>query len=91
MDLGKRFEEASAYAAVSVSSLEANTPYPLTKANRINTKYGLAVVLTHQGPDEGVVQVFLPQCYSDVMTDSDLASINSKAVALRLVYKGECD
>ena len=91
MDLGNRFVEASAYAAVSVSSLEVNTPYPITRAKRINTKYGLAVELTLQGPDEGVVQVILLQRYSDVMTDSDLASINSKAVALRLVYKGECD
>ena len=87
MDLGKRFEDASAFAAVSVSSLEANTPYPITRAKRINTKYGLAVVLTLQSPDEGVVQVFLPQRYSDVINDTDLTGINSKAVALNLVYK----
>jgi len=85
MDLAKRFEEASAYAAVSVSSLDAHTPYPITRAKRISTKYGLAVVLTLQGPDAGVVQVFLPQRYSDVITDSDFTSINSKAVALNLV------
>jgi len=91
MDLAKRFEEASAYAAVSVSSLDAHTPYPITRAKRISTKYGLAVVLTLQSPDEGVVQVFLPQRYSDVITDSDLTSINSKAVTLNLVYKGVCD
>jgi len=51
MDLGKRFEETYAFPAVSVSSLDANTPYPIIRAKRINTKYGLAVVLTLQGPD----------------------------------------
>jgi len=48
-------------------------------------------VLTLQVPHEGVVQLFLPQRYSDIITDSDLASINSKAVTLSLVYKGVCD
>jgi len=91
MDMGKRFEDASAFAAVSVSSLEPNTPYPITRATRINTKYGVAVVLTLQSPDDSVVQVFLPQRYSDVITDTDLTSINPKAVVLSLVYKGVCD
>jgi len=91
MDLGKRFEDASALAAVSVSSLEPDTPYPITRAKRIKTKYGLAIVLTLQGPDVSVVQVFLPQRYSDVITDTDLTAINSKTVALSLVYKGVCD
>jgi len=55
--------------------LEANTPYPITRAKRINTKYGLEIVLTLQGPDDGEVQVFLPQRYSDVMTESDLGEL----------------
>ena len=48
-------------------------------------------MLTLQGPDESVVQVFLLQRYSDVMTDTDLTAINSKTIALSLVYKGVCD
>ena len=32
-------------------------------------------MLTLQGPDDGVVQVFLPQRYSDVMTESDLGEL----------------
>ena len=91
MDLGKRFEEATAYASVSVCSLEPHKQYPITRAKRISTKYGLSVVLTLRGSDSGVVQVFQPQRYSDVMTDADLESINSKEVALHLVYKGVCE
>jgi len=66
MELGKRFDEATAYAPFSVSSLEPHKLCP-------------------------IVQVFLPQRYSDVMKDADLESINSKAVALNLVYRGVCD
>ena len=90
MDLAKRFEEATAYASVSVSSLEHHTKYPITRAKRISTKYGLSVVLTLRGLDSGVVQVFLPQRYSDVMTEADLESINNE-VSLHLVYKGVCE
>jgi len=91
MDLAKRFEEATAYASVCVTSLEPHKSYPITKAKRISTKYGLAVVLTLRGSDTSVVQVFLPQRFSDVMTDNYLDSINSKAIALNLVCKCVCD
>ena len=91
MDLGKRFEETTTYASDSVFSLEPHKPYPITRAIPISTKYGLSVSLTLRGSDTGVVEVFLAQRYSDVMTDADLESINSKAVALNLVYKGICE
>jgi len=42
-------------------------------------------VLTLRHSDTSVVQVFLPQRYSDVMTDADKESINSKAVVLNVV------
>jgi len=48
-------------------------------------------VLTLRGSDIVVVEVFLPERYSDVMTYADLDSINSKAISLNLVYKGVCD
>jgi len=86
LDLAKRFEEATVYASVSVSFLEPHKQYPINRAKRISTKYGLSVVLTLKCPDSGVVQVFLPQRYSDVMTDADMESIYSKEVALHLVY-----
>jgi len=82
MDLVKRFEEATAYASASVTSLEPYKPYPITRAKRISTKYGLVVVLTLRDSDTGVVQVFLTQRYSDFMTDTDLDSIISKAVSI---------
>ena len=45
-------------------------------------------MFTLRNSDTSVVQVFLPQRYSDVVTDADIQSINSECVDLNLVYKG---
>ena len=91
MDLTKRFEEATAYASVSVASLEPHRQYPICRAKRLSTKFEMSVVFTLRCSNTNFVQVFLPQRYSDVVSDADLESINSKAVALNLVYKGVCE
>jgi len=90
MDLGKRFEEATAYASVSVASLEPHKIYPIVRVKRLSTRFGLSVLLTLRSPETNVVQFFLPQRYSDVVTDADIQSFNSGAVELNLVYKGVC-
>jgi len=91
MDLTKRFEEATAYASVNVNALEPHKLYPIIRAKRIPTKYGLSVVLTLRIAESKIVQVFLPKRYTDVVSDADIDAINSKAVSLHLVYKGVCE
>jgi len=88
-DLAKRFE-ATAYASI-VTSLEPHKLYPIIRAKRIPTKYGPTVVLTLRVSKTSIVQVFLPKRYSEVMSDTDIDSINSKAFLLHLVYKGVCE
>ena len=90
MDLAKSFEVATAYTSVNLTSLESNKLYPIFRAE-ITTKYGPTVLLTLRVSETGIVQVFLPKRYSDVMSDEDMDSINSKAVSLHLVYKGVCE
>jgi len=90
MDLGKRFQESTAYA-VSIASLEPQNRYPIVRAKRLTTRFGMSVVFTLRSSDTNVVHVFLPQRYSDVFTDADIHSINSGAVELNLVFKGVCD
>jgi len=75
MDLTNRFEEANAYASVNVNTLEPHKLYPITRAKRIPTKYGLSVVLTLRNLETNIVQVFLPKRYSDVVSDSDIDDI----------------
>ena len=91
MDIGLRFDEATAYNTVSVASLEPHKPYPVIRAKRLSTKYGMSVVVTLRKPDDNVVQVFLPQRYSDVVSDADILSINSECTDIKLVYKGVCE
>jgi len=78
MNLNKRIEEATAYAAISVASLEPHKRYPIITDKRLSTKNGMSVVFTLRNSDTNVVQVFLPQRYSDVVTDADIHSINSE-------------
>ena len=82
MDLAKRFEEATAYASVNVTSLEPHKLYPIIRAKRIPTKYVPTVVLTLRISETNIVQVFLPERYSEVLSDTDMDSINSKTVSL---------
>jgi len=39
MDIGKRFDEATAYNTVSVATLEPHKRYPVIRAKRLSTKY----------------------------------------------------
>jgi len=91
IDLGKRFEEATAYASVSIASLEPHKRYPIIRAKRLSTKFGMSVVLTLRSSDTTIVQGFLPQRHSDIVTDADIHSINFGAVELNLVYKSLCE
>ena len=91
MNLGNRFEEATAYSSVNVTSLELNKLCLIVWAKRISTKYGPTVLLTLRVSETSIVQVFLSKRYSEVLSDDDMDSINSKAVALHLLYKGACE
>ena len=51
----------------------------------------MSVVFTLRNFDTNVVQVFLPQRYSDVVTDADIQTINSECIDLNLVFKGVCE
>jgi len=87
MDLAKRFEKATAYASVNVTSMEPHKFYPIVSAKRISTQYGPTLVLTLRISETSIVQIFLIKRYSEVMSDADVDSIHSKALALYLVYK----
>jgi len=90
MDLTKFFEEATAYASVNVNTLEPHKLYPILRAKRISTTYGLSVVLTRIA-ETNIVQIFLPKHYSDVVSVADIDDINSKADSLHLVFKGNAN
>jgi len=88
MDLTKRFEEATSCASVTIGSLEINKLYPIVGVKRIATKYEPRILLSIRESEAKVVKIFLPRRYCAVISDDDMEKINSKAVSLKLEYRG---
>ena len=91
MDLKVRFVAADISDVVKVNELEVGRKYPISKARRLDTKYGDSVLLTILEFGENPVSVFLPKRYTGVFTDDDIDRINSKRTKLHLIYKGTCE
>ena len=91
MDLAKKFEDATASASVNISTLILNRPYPIVCARRITTRFGSTVLLSIRDTDEQLIQIFFPRRYASVVSDEDIAKINSRSIYLNLVYKGICE
>ena len=90
MELDRKFKIATSFRSVSLGSLEHDQQYPIVHAERINTRYRQSVLLAILDPPTTSVKVFLLTWYGDVASDEDLQVINSKHVALYLIYKGTC-
>jgi hypothetical protein len=67
-----------------------NTPYPIERAEKLQAKFGGAILLTLQESPQTFVTVFLPRRYGAHFTENDLRSINDKSVSLALKYLGDC-
>jgi hypothetical protein len=89
MSLAAFFQQTSTDYTINLNCLVKAQPYPITCAERCNTRYGPAVLLTIQ-ESENSLKAFLPRRYSEIMTDEDLTNINSGKEKLYLVYKDNC-
>jgi hypothetical protein len=61
MDLTKRFEDAVAYQAVRISSLDVDRRYEIRSAEKVTTKFGPSVALEIKESPFNIVKVFLPK------------------------------
>ena len=61
MNLEKRFEEAIYSTTVGINSLVLNRPYPIIRAKRLTTRYGLTVLLSLRDAYEKIIQIYLPK------------------------------
>ena len=91
MDLKVRFVAADISDVVKVNELEVGRKYPISKATRLDTKYGERILITILEFGENPVSVFLPKRYSGAFTDDDIDRINFKITKLHLIYKGTCE
>jgi hypothetical protein len=65
-------------------------PYPITRAELVDTRFGPTVLLSIRDSAASIKKVFLPRRYSAVETDQDILAINSGTSRLNLIYRGVC-
>jgi len=78
MELAKQFEEATSCQSVNICSLETDKKYPIVRAKRITSKFGLTVLLTICDSESTTVQTFLSNRFGAVVSDNDTEEINNK-------------
>jgi hypothetical protein len=87
--LAKRFQETSASYTINFVFLEMDAPYPITRALRVETRFGTTVLLCIRDSGSSI-KVFLPRRYIVVVTDQGTSVINSETNRVILIYRGVC-
>ena len=73
---------------IKIGALKQNVPYPIERAERVQTKYGETVLATLRAESpQTFLKVFLPGRYGVLFSD-ELQRINEKTVSLSLKYLG---
>ena len=88
MDLAPRFAKAASGNIVPIDTLEVGPRYLVTHAQRQETQYGLAVLVTLRNEPTNDVRVFLPKRLTDVFQDSDIELFNTGSRTYHLVSHG---
>ena len=88
MDLTVRFAKAASGNIAPVNTLKVGRRYLVTYAQRQNTQYGPAILVTLRIDPTNDVRVFLPKRFTNVFRDSDIELINNSTRAYHLVYHG---
>jgi hypothetical protein len=90
MDLSETFRMTSACQNIRITSLKTDNLYPIERAEKVQTIYGEAVLLTLKESSQVYVKLFLPRPYGALFSEDDLKSINDETVSLALRYRGTC-
>jgi len=85
-----KFKMTSACQTIRLTSLKTDSPYPIERAEKVQTRYGEAVLLTLKESSQVYVKVFLPRRYGALFSEDDLKSINEITVSLAFRYRGTC-
>lgn len=86
MDLSKKFKMTSCHV-IKIPSLEMDRAYPIVQAEKVQTKFSEAILLT-TGIFARISKCFNPKVME--YSSPDLKSINEKTVSLALKYLGNC-
>jgi len=79
MDLSSKFRIISSCQHIKITALKLDTPYPIERAEMVQTKYGETILATLQAESpQTFLKVFLPRRYGVLFSD-DLRHINDKS------------
>jgi len=88
MNVSSKFRMISSCEQIKIGALKQHTPYPIERADRVQTKYGETVLATLRAESlQTFFKVFLPRRYG-VLFSEELRRINEKTVYLSLKYLG---
>jgi len=81
MDITTKFKMVTSCQQTKITSLKIGMPYPIERAERVQTKYSEAILtnLRAESPHT-FVKMFLPRRYGSIFSDDDLSAINDKSV-----------
>jgi len=84
MALSTRFQSGT---VICLNSLEINTPYPMTHAERILTEWGWTILVTLQTEEDHNVRYFMPLSFAEVFTDTIVDEINNSVKDYKLIHR----
>ena len=74
---------------IKIGAVKQITPYPMERAERVQTKYGETLLATLRAESlQTFLNVFLPRRYAVLFSDEELRCINEKTLSLSLKYLG---
>jgi hypothetical protein len=76
MSLTQKFRDAVLDSAVRICNLDMEKPYLVILAERVETKYGVSILLTIRENINSCVKVFLPRRYSLYFSEGDILATN---------------
>ena len=81
MDLSMKFKITSACQTIRITSLKTDSSYPIERAEKVQTRYGEAILLTLKESSQVYLKMFLPRRYGALFSEDDLKSVNEKTIS----------
>jgi hypothetical protein len=78
MALIQRFRNVVLGSGVRIGDLVVDKPYPVLRAESVDTKYGQSILLTIRESEDHPLKVFLPRRYSLCLSDEDIVAITNR-------------
>jgi hypothetical protein len=87
MDIVSRFCEIQNTKIITICDLNLHTDFNVVYASKVNTKFGLSILLTLRKNSEQALKIYLPRRFNPAFKDEDITCINNGQIALIFTYR----